>query len=86
VDGRLPYGLAQAAFFGLLLVGIVGFMAVLVGFGVWLGLGSIIGWAEVEIVRTAPDGAVLLGRAALLIGTALNVFVQESIFTGRRPR
>ena len=62
--------------------GLVGFGAVLVGFGVWLGLGSVMGWAEVEMTMTAPNGPVLLGLAAFLLGTALNVWVQESIFTG----
>lgn len=107
VEGRLPFGLAQAVVFGILLVGwavyidrrplsaygfslsrswvvdgVVGFGAVLVGFGVWLGLGSIVGWADVELAPGTPGGTVLLGIGAFLLGTALNVWVQESIFTG----
>jgi len=107
VEGRVPFGLAQAVVFGILLVGwavyidrrplseygfslsgswvldgVVGFGAVLIGFGAWLGLGSIMGWADVEMAMTAPNGPVLLGLGAFLLGTALNVWVQESIFTG----
>lgn len=107
LEGRVPFGLAQAAFFGVLLVawavyidrrplsdygfslsgswlldGLVGFGAVVLGFGIWLGLGSLVGWTDVEMAMTAPDGPVLLGLAAFLLGTALNVWVQESIFTG----
>jgi len=107
LEGRVPFGVAQAVCFGVLLVawavyidlrplsnygfslswswvldGVVGFGAVILGFGIWLGLGSLMGWADIELAMTAPDGPVLLGLAAFLLGTALNVWVQESIFTG----
>lgn len=107
LKGRVPFGVAQAVSFGILLVawavyidhrslsdygfslswswmldGVVGFGAVLSGFGIWLGLGSLMGWANVELAMTSPDGLLLLGLGAFLLGTALNVWVQESIFTG----
>ncbi len=107
LEGRVPFGVAQAVSFGILLAawavyidrrplsdygfslswswvldGVVGFGAVLSGFGIWLGLGSLMGWADVGLAMTAPDGPLLLGLAAFLLGTALNVWVQESIFTG----
>jgi membrane protease YdiL (CAAX protease family) len=53
-----------------------------VGFGLWLGAGSVLGWAEVEVAASAPEGAVLIGLGAFLLGAILNVWVQETIFVG----
>lgn len=61
---------------------VVGFVAVLVGFGVWLGFGSLWGWAEIELTASAPSGAFAIGLLTLLIAVALNAGVQETVFTG----
>jgi membrane protease YdiL (CAAX protease family) len=62
--------------------GIVGFVAAMLGFGVWLGVGASLGWADVEIAMTAPEGSVLLALAAFLVGGVLNVWVQQTTFVG----
>lgn len=61
---------------------IVGFLAVLVGFGVWLGIGSLSGWAEIELTASAPSSTFVLGLVTLLVAVALNAGVQETVFTG----
>lgn len=82
IDRRplFDYGFSQSGSW--VVDGLIGFLAVLVGFGVWLGLGSVLGWATVEVALTAPEGSVLFGLSPLLLGTGLNVWVQETTFTG----
>jgi membrane protease YdiL (CAAX protease family) len=62
--------------------GVVGFVGALLAFGVWLGLGASLGWAEVNVAMTAPEGSALLGLAAFLVGGVLNVWVQQTTFIG----
>lgn len=61
---------------------VVGLVAVFVGFGVWLGLGTLWGWAEIELTASAPSGTFAIGLLTLLIAVALNAGVQETVFTG----
>lgn len=82
VDRRplADYGFSAAASWWLDLV--VGFVAVLVGFGAWLAIGTGLGWAEVGLAVGATPGAIAVGLGSLLVAIALNAGVQETVFTG----
>lgn len=74
------YGLSISRSWALDLL--VGSAAVLGGFGVWYGVGSPLGWADVEMAMTAPQGSVVLGLVAGLIAAGLTVWVQQTAFIG----
>jgi hypothetical protein len=61
---------------------VAGFVAVLVGFSVWLGIGTVSGWADVELVMSASSGVIVVGLVTLLIAVALNAWVQDTVLTG----
>lgn len=74
------YGLSASGSWLLDLV--AGFGAVVVAFGVWLGVGSALGWSTVELSMTAPRGSLVLGLGAVFVGVVVNVWVQETVFVG----
>lgn len=82
VDRRplADYGFSASASWWLDLL--VGFVAVLVGFGAWLAIGTSLGWAEVGLAVGATPGAIAVGLGSLLVAVALNAGVQETVFTG----
>lgn len=82
VDRRplADYGFSVSASWWLDLV--VGFVAVLVGFAAWLGIGTGMGWAEVGLAVGATPGTIAVGLGTLLVAVALNAGVQETVFTG----
>lgn len=61
---------------------LVGFVAVMVGFGVWHTLGGQLGWTSVEVALVDPGPAVAYGLAALFVGILVNAWVQELVFYG----
>lgn len=61
---------------------LVGFGAVLVGYGLWHAVGSSLGWASVELAVAAPQKPLVLGFGAMLVAVAVNVWVQETVFIG----
>jgi len=60
----------------------VGFLAVLAGAAVWLGVGSAMGWASVVVTPGTPAGSLGLQLAGVFLGVAVNVWVQETVFWG----
>lgn len=74
------YGLSVASSW--LLDLLIGFGAVLVGYGVWHAVGSILGWTSVEVAMAAPQEPLVLGLGAIFVAVAVNVWVQETVFIG----
>lgn len=61
---------------------LAGFVAVLVGFGVWLAIGTSLGWDDVSVLMAAPETSLAYGLAAVLVAVLVNVWVQETVFIG----
>lgn len=61
---------------------LVGFLAVLAGFGVWHAVGTRLGWTSLEVVLADPGPAFAYGLAALFVGVLVNAGVQELVFYG----
>lgn len=74
------YGLAPSGAW--LLDLLIGFVAVLIGFGAWLALGSALGWAEVMVSLGGPATSLVFVLAAVFVAIIVNVWVQETVFIG----
>lgn len=61
---------------------LAGFLAVVAGHAVWLSLGMTLGWADVSVSMTAPGTSLVYGLVAVFVGIVVNVWVQETVFTG----
>lgn len=61
---------------------VVGFGAVLVGYGAWHAVGTSLGWTSVEVALAAPQDSLVLGLGAIFVAVAVNVWVQETVFIG----
>lgn len=61
---------------------LIGFGAVLVGYGVWHAVGASLGWTSVEVALAAPQDSLVLGLGAIFVAVAVNVWVQETVFIG----
>jgi membrane protease YdiL (CAAX protease family) len=61
---------------------VVGVCAVLVGWALWVGVGTALGWTTVAVPLSTPDGPVALGLVAALVAFGTNVWVQETVFRG----
>lgn len=59
---------------------IVGFVAVLVGFGAWTGVTSALGPTSVAVAPSVPQGSVLLGVIAPFVALVLHAAVQQVVF------
>ena len=60
--------------------GIVGFVAVLVGLGVWGGVTTALGGTSVAVAPSVPQGSVLLGVIAPFVALVLHAAVQQVVF------
>lgn len=60
--------------------GVVGFAAVLVGFGAWTGVTSALGGTSVTVAPSVPQGSVLLGVIAPFVALVLHAAVQQVVF------
>lgn len=61
---------------------VAGFVAVAAGFGVWLSIGSALGWASLTVSLSAPGASSAVGAVAVLVAVLVNVWVQETVFIG----
>jgi len=60
--------------------GVVGFAAVLVGFGAWTGLTTAFGPTSVAVAPSVPQGSVLLGVIVPFVALVLHAAVQQVVF------
>lgn len=59
----------------------LGFLGIVVGHLVWYGVGSAVGWHQVEVVMAAPGGeSILVGVGTVLVAVGVNVWVQETAY------
>lgn len=59
---------------------LVGFGAVVLGFGAWFALGALLGQTTVEASMSYPGGSLPLGLAILLVALVLHAAVQQVVF------
>jgi hypothetical protein len=72
------YGISRSSEW--VLNAVVGFGAVLVGFGVWYGLGSTLGWTTISVSLSAPNAPLALALAMLFVALAIHVALQQLVF------
>lgn len=59
---------------------VIGFAAVIVGFGVWIGLGAVLGETTVVVSPTIPQGSVFFGFVIPVVALVLHAAVQQVVF------
>jgi len=72
------YGITMSG--GWVCDGLVGFAAVLIGAGMWTGLGSLLGGATVEVAPSIPRESVLLGLVVPAVALGLHAAIQQVVF------
>lgn len=72
------YGVSAAP--GWVRDGLVGFLAVLVGFGVWSGLTSLLAATTLAVAPSAPGPSGLLAAGLLFVALVLHAAVQQIVF------
>lgn len=72
------YGLAATPGWAVDLL--AGFLALVLGFGVWTGLGALSGAVTVTVAPSLPQGSVLLGLVAPAVALVLHAAVQQVVF------
>lgn len=58
---------------------VAGFVAVLVGFGVWAAASAALGWSRVSVAPSGPDGSIA-APLLLLVALWLHVWAQDVVF------
>lgn len=59
---------------------LVGLLATVGVWGAWHALGHWVGWIQVELSVTAPQGSVAFGLGGALVSLAINSWVQDVVF------
>lgn len=72
------YGMSAAPRWALELA--VGFVAVLLGFGTWFGLGAALGETAVAPSVADPEGSLLLGLVVLPLALVIHAGIQQLVF------
>lgn len=57
-----------------------GFVALVVGFGAWFGLGALVGRTSVRVALSYPEGSLPLAIAMLVVALLLHAAVQQVVF------
>lgn len=72
------YGVSATRDWGLDVL--VGFVAVLLGFGFWIGLGSLLGATTIAVSPSLPRGSLLFGVVFPFAALVLHAAVQQVVF------
>jgi membrane protease YdiL (CAAX protease family) len=59
---------------------LVGFVAVVIGHGIWIGLGSLFGGRSVQISPSTPDESVLLWLLIPFVALVFHAAIQQIVF------
>lgn len=57
-----------------------GLGAVIVAFGLWFGVASVLGWASLELSMSAPAGSLLVGLGLFVVTLGIHALIQQLVF------